>query len=118
MNPNDIFEFLQNGFRVTLGATTSFVEGIQDAQKREQITELAKTDFNQLLKDFANKGEITEQEARRFVETVILQQKTAGNSSSNIIVVNSVTSDIQDQLQDLTAEIASFRNDLEKLRNS
>ncbi len=117
MNPDNIFQFVQTGFRVTVGATTSFFEGIQDTQKREHITQLLQTDFNQLVKEFADKGEITEQDARKFVETVIMQQ-TGNNSTSNQSNSIVIYSDFSSELRELTNQISSLRNDLEKMRNS
>jgi len=108
-----------------LGATASLVESVQDPQKREQNLELLKTDSNLLLEQLAQKGETTEQVARSFVDLLITptdrteSTPTYGTPSST--VTTSTTSvaqqDVQIELQELTAQIAAMRTELEKLRN-
>jgi hypothetical protein len=65
MNANNIFQFVQQGFRITVGATASLVETLQDPQKRTEAISEMQTEFNQKADEWAQKGEITEQEARR-----------------------------------------------------
>ncbi|MBD1927897.1 hypothetical protein H6F74_16840 [Trichocoleus sp. FACHB-90] len=125
MNSDNLFDLVHKGFRVTLGATASLVESVQDPQKREQNLELLKTDSNLLLEQLAQKGETTEQVARSFVDSLITptdrteSTPTYGTPSST--VTTSTTSvaqqDVQIELQELTAQIAAMRTELEKLRN-
>ena len=63
MNPDMVTELFKKGFLVTLGATTSVVESIQDSQKREENLSQLNLGFDQLSQIWANKGEVTESEA-------------------------------------------------------
>jgi polyhydroxyalkanoate synthesis regulator phasin len=124
MNSDNILDSLQKGFRVTLGATTSLIESLQDSQKREHNLSLLSSDFNSLVQELAAKGEITEQEARNFVDSVLSQRnpqattQPIGTPGDTIVTTTSVAPpDVQLELQELTAQIAAIRIELEKLRN-
>ena len=126
MNSNNLLQLLQTGFRVSLGATTSLVETLQDPQKRaENLTQLT-TELSQRVTEWAQKGEITEQEARRFVEELFRQQRSAENSPSTGTSSDTVTTspttpaspNVQLELEELTAQISAIRTELEKLRDS
>ncbi|NES95248.1 MAG: hypothetical protein F6K32_08445 [Desertifilum sp. SIO1I2] len=126
MNSDSLVNFLQQSFHVTLGATTSLVEAIQDPQKREENLAQLQLDLNQLTQKLAEKGEMTEQEARRFVDSLMNQR---GSQSAEEVTVSPPPPDIemntppptaepnaQLELQELTAQIAAIRLELEKLR--
>lgn len=127
MNSDNPIEALQTGFRVCLGATTSLIESLQDAQKREEtVSKIMRSEFGQLTEEWVQKGELTEQEARNFVDSLLNQPKnetanpttttsTSGGSSSATTPV--APPDVQLELQELTAQIAAMRAELEKLRN-
>jgi polyhydroxyalkanoate synthesis regulator phasin len=126
MNSNNLLQLLQTGFRVSLGATTSLVETLQDPQKRaENLTQLT-TELSQRVTEWAQKGEITEQEARRFVEELFRQQRSTANSPSTGTSSDTVTTspttpaspNVQLELEELTAQISAIRTELEKLRDS
>ncbi len=123
MNSDNLFESLQKGFRVTLGAATSLVESLQDEQKRERNLSLLRSDFNTLVQECAQKGEITEQEARNFVDSVLTQRNNPGSTQVTDIPIDNFSRttvappDVQLELQELTAQIAAIRMELEKLRN-
>lgn len=126
MNSNNLLQLLQTGFRVSLGATTSLVETLQDPQKRqENLTQLT-TELSQRVTEWAQKGEITEQEARKFVEELFRQQRSAGSSPSTGTASDTVTTsptspaspNVQLELEELTAQISAIRTELEKLRDS
>lgn len=131
MNVDSVTEFFQKGFRVSLGATSFLVETIQDPNKRDENLQKLNSNFNSmdftdLTEELAEKGEVTEQEARKFVDN-ILQQNQEGSSSYPTATADYPTSanpqtvsraDLQQQLQGLTEEIIALRTDLEKLRDS
>lgn len=125
MNSNNLLELVQKGFRVTLGATASLVESVQDTQKREQNLELLKSDVNLVVQQLAEKGEITEQEARSFLNSLMAQANDAGSTQSygtsstpaTTPVTTVVQPDVQLELEELTAQIAAMRTELEKLRD-
>lgn len=124
MNSNNFFESLQKGFHVTLGATTSLVESIQDSQKRERNLTLLRGDLNSLVQEWEEKGVTTELEARNFVDSVLGQQSNLGSNPGTGIPGEPISTttpiappDVQLELQELTAQIAAIRTELENLRN-
>jgi polyhydroxyalkanoate synthesis regulator phasin len=143
MNSDNILQSIQKGFRVSLGATTSLLEILQDAQKRDQNLSKLQSDFNQLstgwqdpqtreanlakiradldqlTSELADKGEVTERDARSFVDHLV-SQYGGGNSASNMTVNTTATpvvpSASQIEIEELTAQLAEMRSELEKLR--
>lgn len=120
MNPDDVLQTLQKGFRVTLGATTALVESLQDPQRREENLAKLKSNPNQLADELALKGEVTEQEARTFVDNLLAQRSGQPDSSSSFTrsapTGPAVSPEVQADLQDLTTQIAAMRAELERLR--
>ncbi len=126
MNSNNLVQLLQTGFRVSLGATTSLVETLQDSQKREENLSQLRSHLSERITEWAQKGEITEQEARNFIEAMLRQQSSSGTSSATGTPSNTVTTpqttpvappNVQLEIEELTAQIAAIRTELEKLRN-
>ena len=126
MNSNNLLDFLQTGLRVSLGATTSLVETLQDAQKREESLSQLQSDLSQKVTEWAEKGAITEQEARRLIEQIWRQQgqaerspETETPSDAPDVPPTTVTShSTQREIEELTAQLAAIRTELEKLRNA
>lgn len=128
MNPDNVMEFLQTGFRVGVGATASLLESIQDAQKREENLADLKLDASDLTKKWAEKGEMTEREARNFVDTLIDHQRSPSEPSSSATPsapsseppssppTSATNPEVYQDLQDLTAQIAALRSELENLQ--
>ncbi|ABG52060.1 conserved hypothetical protein [Trichodesmium erythraeum IMS101] len=120
MNPDDLTQIMQKAFRTTLGATSFFMETLQDSSKRDENLNKLNSDFNQLTEEWAERGEMTEQEARSFVDIILNQQNTQANTDSTTVSSspNSASglaqSDIQRDLLELTQEIANLRNDLQQ----
>lgn len=124
MNSNNLTELLQQGFRVTLGATASLVETLQDPQKRDQNLDAFQSELSYLATEWAQKGEMTEQEARNFVDNLLSQirnQRTSStpeaSSPTATTPTESAPPDVQLELQELTAQLAAIRTELEKLRD-
>jgi polyhydroxyalkanoate synthesis regulator phasin len=129
MNSDTVVQLLQKGFRVTLGATASLVEILQDPQKREANLAKLRTELDQLAQEWAEKGEVTEREARSYVDT-FLAQRRAGTVDSPTTVTTTATTitsestssstpspEVQLELQELTAQLSAIRAELEKMRN-
>ena len=126
MNSENIVQFVQKGFHVTLGAASFVAETIQDSQKRDENMAKLSGDFNVLSEEWAVEGEKKEREARQFVETMMGQSGGSSQSSgmsgfssspgnsSNIAVPSTIAQD----LKDLTEQLASIRHELEKTRES
>ena len=125
MNPDTITQFFQKGFRVTLGAATSLIETLQDPKgQTEKFSEIG-TDFGRLTEELETKGETTEQEARKLVDNMVTQMPNpfspSSSSSSQATTVNTVAtpvadSNVQADLQALTEQLASIRQEIEDLR--
>jgi polyhydroxyalkanoate synthesis regulator phasin len=126
MNSNNLLDLLQTGLRISLGATTSLVETLQDPQKREESVSQLQSDLSQKVTEWAEKGAVTEQEARQFIEQMWRQQSYPGHSpttetpsdGSDVPPTTVTSPSTQMEIQELTAQIAALRTELEKLRNT
>ena len=122
MNPDDLTQIMQKAFRTTLGATSFFMETLQDSSKRDENLNKLNSDFNQLTEEWAQRGEMTEREARNFVDTILNQQNSQVNTDSINVpstpVSDFVQSDIQRDLLELTQEVADLRAALQQSQKS
>ena len=124
MNNNNFLQVIQQGFRITVGATASLVETIQDPQKRTKTLSQLQLELEQKTREWAQKGEVTEQEARRIIDDLLSQRgwKTQTNATTNSTQSSSTRnypeSTVQSGLEELTQQIISLREELEKLRKS
>jgi polyhydroxyalkanoate synthesis regulator phasin len=126
MNSDDFTQLLQKGVRITLGASASLVENLQNSQKRTQNLSQLRTELDQLATEWAAKGEMTEQEARSFVQQLFNQlgnrQPTSPTADSPNTTVTTPTDDVAPEvrleIQELTAQLAAIRAELEKLQES
>jgi polyhydroxyalkanoate synthesis regulator phasin len=126
MNSEDFTQLLQKGVRITLGASASLVENLQNSQKRTQNLSQLRTELDQLATEWAAKGEMTEQEARSFVQQLFNQlgnrQPTSPTADSPNTTVTTPTDDVAPEvrleIQELTAQLAAIRAELEKLQES
>ncbi len=118
MNSDNFVQLVQKGFRVTLGATASLVEVLQDPERRDESLSKLNQEWSVLSSEWAQKGEVTEQEARSFVDT-LLDKRTepSAGASSATATTPSAPPDVQLELQELTAQIVAMRAELERLRN-
>lgn len=118
-NIDTVPQAVQKGFRFTLGATTSLVESLQDSQKREQNLKRMTTDFEGLAEEWIAQGEVTEQEARSFVDTLV-QQATGSIPASNATVSTTATpirtAGLESEIKTLTDEVMTLRQEIEKLQ--
>lgn len=99
MNTDTFFQMLQQTFLVGVGVTAELLETLQDAQKRNQTLSTLQKDIARKTQEWAQKGEITEQEARRFVDQWLSQQKnpTTPKDSSPTTKKN-----VESEIQQLT----------------
>jgi polyhydroxyalkanoate synthesis regulator phasin len=150
MNSDTLMQMLQNGFRLTLGATTSLIEVVQDSEKRtENLTRLQqevsqtatslveaiqdpqkreanltklRQEWHQLSEEWVAKGEITEQEARNFVNNLLSQrsgsQPGANSGAASTTTPPTTSPEVQTELQELIDQIAALRIELENERKS
>ncbi|HBL14705.1 MAG TPA: hypothetical protein DD379_25610 [Cyanobacteria bacterium UBA11162] len=130
MDSKNLVEWVQTGFRVSLGVTTSLIESIQDPHKREENLARLQLDWSQQVAELAQKGETTEQEARKFVDEMLRKQNQSQNQSGSPSTTETasdnwttsptsgVSQSNQQEIEELTAQIAALRTELEQMRNS
>ncbi len=126
MNNNNIFQTVRKGFQITVGATASVVETLQDPQKRSAAFTEIQSELDQKSREWAQKGEKTELEVRQILDNLLAQQgwrtsrqETAGSDRNSSDPTNTSNGqNIQSEIQDLTEQIISLRNQLEDLRKS
>jgi hypothetical protein len=116
MNSDTAIDFLKKGFRITLGASTSLVESIQDPLKREENLALMQSNPNAFAELLAEKGAVAEVEARRMVDSVVTQYSSSSSASnpvsSSVATTSSIDPSLERDLRDLTAELAQIRSEL------
>jgi polyhydroxyalkanoate synthesis regulator phasin len=120
MNSDTLTQLLQKGFRVTLGATATLVEALQDPERREASVSKLTTELSQLAEILESKGANAEVEARNFVSTLWQQGASsptpeAGTGEPSPTSAN-VQPEVQQDLQELTAQIAAIRAEIESLQ--
>ena len=125
MNANNLFELVHQGFRVTVGAATSLVETLRDPQKREETLSELQRELRQRTQEWAEKGAITEREARQAIEGWLQQQtgkKSSGERGSSSQPASTATTptkvNIPSELQELLEQIIALRTELEQSRQS
>ncbi|MGK7906485.1 MAG: hypothetical protein AB4040_04555 [Synechococcus sp.] len=124
-NVQDFQELLTRARRIAFGTAASLIEILQDSSKREENIQKISDEFNQLANELAVKGEETEMEARRYVDTWLGTRREgqadsqASQAPTKIEVVD-ITEETrkQEEVEELTAEVQSLRAELEKLRGS
>lgn len=124
MNPDTLSQTLQKGFHVTLGATASLIEAIQDPQGSSQKFSAMGGDVNRLTEELEVKGVTTEREARQFVDGLFSQVPNpfdTGSSANVHATVNTVAtpvadSAVQSELEALTRELADLRKEIQSLK--
>lgn len=113
MNSDSAIDFLKKGVRITLGATTSLVESIQDPQKRAENLAQMQSSPNAFAESLAEKGAVAEVEARRFVDSVVTQysasSSTAASSGASSTASVSIDPSLERELRELTAQLAVLR---------
>lgn len=122
MTPDTVTTTLQKGFRVTLGATATLLEALQDPQSSSQRFSALGSDVSRITETLETKGEVTEREARQFVDSLISQLPSPFSSPSSApSTVDAVATPItdptvQDDLAALTQELADIRQAIETLK--
>ncbi len=122
MNPENLAQLIQKGFRVSLGAATAVVDSVKNPEQGAETFSRLQTDFHQLTEEWEAKGEVAEQEARTFVEQMFNSNHSSvgsyPGSSTSQPSAPSAPPDIQADLRELTQQIAAIRADLETIRDS
>ncbi|MDJ1179415.1 hypothetical protein PJF56_11115 [Roseofilum sp. BLCC_M91] len=124
MNSETLVQLLQQSFHVTLGATASFAEVLQDEQKRQESWRKLSQELADLTQEWSEKGKITEEEARNFVDNLMKQKTTSSESAADAESTDESDGepeapcdrDPQAEIEELTTQISTLRSELEKLR--
>jgi polyhydroxyalkanoate synthesis regulator phasin len=129
MNSDNLPQMLQTGFHLTLGATSFLIETLQDPLKREENLGKLKSDLGLLANELLEKGEMTDREARNFVDTIFAKPGERENADSEAVSSNQSSPpadnssesvaqpDVQlKEIQELTAQMVALRTELENLR--
>ncbi|WP_271252690.1 hypothetical protein [Pseudanabaena sp. Chao 1811] len=141
MDTIDLEKLLQRGYYVTLGATSSLIEVIQDPTKREENLRRLGRSFDEITQELAEKGVTTEAEARSYVDKFIAQQVNGTTTDIESVGLTTVTTtaktvddnssdntsdkpdkkvkaSMRDEIAELTQQLASLRSELEQLRSN
>ena len=121
MNSDSLMQLLQSGVRVTLGATASLVEVLQDPIRRDENLTRLRQEWSRLSEEWEVKGELTEQEARTFVNNLLNQRYSPSSTPPSTVTVETsaaTSPGVETELQELTAQLAKIRAELETLRNT
>ena len=114
MKPNNfLLETAKQGFHITVGAATSFLETVQNPQKRSELISQIQLELSQKAQEWSEKGAVTEQEAKEFINNLFNQSTGVKNPSNSVY-----KSDPNNGLQELKEEIVALRLELEKMRQS
>jgi polyhydroxyalkanoate synthesis regulator phasin len=123
MYPDNLSQTIQKGFRVTLGATASLLEALQDPQGSSQRFSELGGDVNRLTEELEVKGETTEREARQFVDGLLSQVPhpcTSSPEAAGPTIPTAATpvvdTSVQSDLEALTQELAAIREEIAALK--
>ncbi len=121
-NPSPL-ELVQKSYYAAIGAVSSAVESVQDSQKREatiaQVQQLIanpnSATVHEVAKTLAEKGQVTEQQARKFVDTILDNRSIPVSAKP---ATASTTTALQHELIELTQTLAQLRGQLENTPSS
>lgn len=126
MNPDTLTETVQKGVRVTLGAAASLVDAVRDPQSSQAKFSAIGTDVELLTQELEAKGVDAEREVRVMVDSMVSQVSQMPNpfvnspaSSTTVDTVARPVVDVtvQADLQVLTEELATLRQEIETLKS-
>lgn len=118
MNSDKLPQMLQTGFHLTLGATSFLIETLQDPVKREENLGKLQSDLGLLADELLEKGEMTDREARNFVDTIFSKPGDVDRDRGAPAATESdsaVTDAQLEEIQELTELMAALRAELENL---
>lgn len=118
ITPEEIFKLAQKSFRVGIGASASLVEGLQNPRLYQENLDKLRLNPNQFVEDLASKGEVTEREARTFVDQVIGDRLGTRPAGERTVTTTAVTiePDTEAELKALTQELVALRQELQQLK--
>ncbi|WP_099799265.1 hypothetical protein [Parathermosynechococcus lividus] len=108
-------ELLQQAYYAGIGAVTAAVESLQDEAKRQENLAQLRLDLRQLASLWAEKGRVTEAEARRLIESFVTQQTAASTPQPTS---SAQTKAIEADIKLLIETLRAVRHDLQQEQNS
>jgi polyhydroxyalkanoate synthesis regulator phasin len=123
MTTNPVFESLHQGFRLTVGAAATLLETLQDPRKRADTLADLQTHWNQIASEWSEKGQVTELEARQFLEEWLNRRRESDTIDIETAVddeeVSSPTdSNVTAEIKRLTEQLTALRAELERSRQA
>ncbi len=109
MNRNPL-ELLQQAYYAGIGAVASAVESLQDETKRQENLAQLRLDIGQLTELWAQKGQMTEAEARKLIEAFVAKQQPQSTTPPPAGEAKTLESDIRGLIETL----AAIRQDLQQ----
>ena len=126
MNADSVFQYLQQGARIALGATASLGETLQDPQQREQLVAALSQQLSEKAQEFSQKGEVTEREARQQLERWLDGQAQQGSNSPEQPSAATASpppsaaapASTQDEIRQMIETLGTLRGELARYRQS
>lgn len=120
MENNNLINFVQQGFRTVIGATAEALETIQNSDKRNQVISELSSELEKKSQEWRQKGTLTEEEAKKIIEKIFQGKEYTSDVKNNYTEEVEVTTvdNPYKNIQQLTQEIISLREELEKTNKS
>lgn len=118
MESNNFFNTIQQGLRITVGAAAEIVETLKDSTKREQTLSELKSEWLKKSEIWAEKGAMTEEEARQIIEKIFNKEYNQSQSNQNKNSNTTANTTVISEIQDLNEAIINLRQELEKANQS
>jgi len=126
MNADSVFQYLQQGARIALGAAASLGETLQDPQQREQLVAALSQQLSEKAQEFSQKGEVTEREARQQLECWLDGQAPQGSNSPEQPSAATASpppsagtpASTQDEIRQMIETLGTLRGELARYRQS
>ncbi|WP_298613427.1 hypothetical protein [uncultured Thermosynechococcus sp.] len=104
-------ELAQQLYYTGIGAAAAALESLQDEAKRQEYLTQLRTDARQLATVWAEKGRLTEAQARELIQTLITQQRQPASPPAP---ANSESAVLAADLQTLLDTLRAIRQDLQQ----
>jgi polyhydroxyalkanoate synthesis regulator phasin len=114
MNPDNLLQLFQKGFRVAIGSAAQIAETVQNPQTTTDTWNRLTQNPSQFAEELAEKGAKTEQEARQVVDR--LWQPPNPSEVTITTTATAVTPDVHAELQDLMTQLKVLRSEIAQLR--
>ena len=101
---------------MAIGTTTTLADTLKNPQTASQTWTRLTQNPTEFAQELAEKGAVTEQEARQVVDS-LWSQNTPPSSMTITTTATTVTPDVQAELKDLMTQLAAIRSEIAQLRS-